>query len=64
MDNIDRANRDMEMYEKHRPKFFKKEAEPTGYCLFCDEPVPDNRRWCCPACRNMWEKLQKRMRHK
>lgn len=25
----------------------------TGECLYCGEPVPDGRRWCCPECRDM-----------
>lgn len=28
----------------------------TGECLWCEEPVSDNRRWCCAECRNEYEK--------
>lgn len=28
-------------------------ANDTGECLYCGEPVPDTRRWCCAECRDM-----------
>lgn len=62
MDSVDRTNQDMEMYEKTRRTPYRKEAEPTGYCLFCGEEVSGNKRWCCPSCRDMWEKEQRRDR--
>lgn len=27
-----------------------------GYCLYCDEPVLGNRRWCDAQCRDDWQK--------
>ncbi len=30
-------------------------AIPTGFCLFCGEPVEDERRWCDSSCRDDWE---------
>lgn len=62
MDDIDRTNQDLEMYEKSRRSQYKKEAEPTGYCLYCEEPLNDpNKRWCNAECRDAWEK-ERRMK--
>lgn len=36
------------------------EAKATGFCLYCEEEVKDGRRWCCPECRDEWEKEQGR----
>ena len=31
--------------------------QPTGACLWCDEPVEEGRRWCIGVeCRNLWER--------
>ena len=27
----------------------------TGFCLFCDEPVAPERRWCDAECRDDWQ---------
>jgi hypothetical protein len=31
---------------------------PTGACLWCGEPLEDDRRWCSPECRDAWEANQ------
>lgn len=36
------------------------EVASTGYCLYCEEPLPDGRRWCDASCRDEWEKERKR----
>ena len=59
MDDIDRANQDQEVYERFRKVNTKKEAEETGFCLFCFEPVEKGRRWCCVHCRDQWEKMRR-----
>jgi hypothetical protein len=59
MDDADRASQDAEVYEKHIKVNLKKEAEATGFCLFCYEPVEAGRRWCCPECRDQWEKMRR-----
>ena len=28
--------------------------KPTGRCLWCDEPVDDERRWCGFDCMSEW----------
>jgi hypothetical protein len=30
--------------------------EATGYCLWCEEPLAEGRRWCCIECREEWER--------
>ena len=62
MDEIDLANQELEFLERvQRSKQYKQEAEPTGYCLFCFEPLDDKRkRWCDAECRDAWEKEQKK----
>lgn len=60
MDIIDRAQNEMEAYERFRKHKTRKDAEETGYCLFCGEPMPKGRRWCNAECRDAWEKEQRR----
>ncbi|MBS0474748.1 MAG: DUF2116 family Zn-ribbon domain-containing protein [Proteobacteria bacterium] len=31
----------------------------TGQCLYCEDPLPPGKRWCCTACRDDWEFIQK-----
>ncbi|WP_274585342.1 hypothetical protein V9W64_10550 [Neisseria leonii] len=37
-----------------------REAEPTGSCLYCEEPLSDGLRWCNADCRDDWERERKR----
>lgn len=61
MDVIDRAQMEIEHEAaRRRPKADKKEAEETGFCLYCGEPLTKGRRWCDAECRDSWEKEQKR----
>jgi hypothetical protein len=44
-----------------------REARPaivaTGRCLFCDELVPDDHRWCQDSnCMDLWER-ERRMKY-
>lgn len=34
-------------------------AKPTGYCLYCGEPVEGSKRWCSIECRDDFEQDQK-----
>lgn len=27
----------------------------TGFCLYCDKPLPEHMRWCNADCRDDWE---------
>lgn len=63
MDVADRAQMDTDFLEEHRQKPVTKEAEETGYCLFCGEPVPPGYRWCDKSCRDQWEKERVRDNH-
>lgn len=31
------------------------EHAPTGECLWCAEPLDDDRRWCDADCRDDWQ---------
>lgn len=46
---FDRINR----YKSHKQTI---ETHPTGYCLFCEEPVPEKYRWCNADCRDDWQR--------
>lgn len=35
--------------------------QPTGRCLYCDELVSDEARWCDSVCRDEWERESKRV---
>lgn len=58
MDIADQSQLELEQINAHQKINLKQEAEPTGYCLFCGEPLTDNKRWCDADCRDMWEKEQ------
>jgi hypothetical protein len=58
-DPIDDAQAHMEREEEMRRKFrlpVKLEAEATGECLNCYEPVPVSHRWCNRECYLDWER--------
>jgi hypothetical protein len=38
------------------------EAEATGFCLNCAEPLPDGERWCDIYCNQDWSLRQKKGR--
>ena len=66
MDEIDRASAqsavwlDAEIAEARTPV---RAAKATGECLWCGEPVEQGRRWCCPECRDEWEKRNEKQVH-
>lgn len=31
----------------------------TGKCIWCEESIDDNRRWCSVDCRNEYQKYHK-----
>lgn len=57
-DEADLAQGRMELEEEIRKKYIAKptkEAEATGLCLNCGEPVKGEQRWCDVSCRNDWQ---------
>lgn len=52
MDNIDRAQQELEAYATlvKPPDANKKEAKPTGFCLYCGERISKGQRWCDSEC--------------
>ena len=64
MDVLDKTQHDMEAIEELSWKYKAhdvKEAEETGYCLYCGEPVKEGRRWCDQACMQAWEHERQRI---
>ncbi len=60
MDVVDRAQQEIDFSVEHRPaKDTRPEAEETGFCLYCGEPVPNGHRWCSKECHEDWEREQK-----
>lgn len=69
MDQIDRAQQDIEQLEEVRNEMLlatnlQKDAEETGFCLLCGEPLIPGRRWCDADCRDEWEREQKLKQNK
>lgn len=63
MDVLDKTQQDMEAIEELSWKYKAhdvKDAEETGYCLYCGEPVKEGRRWCDKECARLWEYEQLR----
>jgi hypothetical protein len=58
-DDADRAGDMMEKEDELRRKHYRQppmEANPTGYCLNCEEPLHKvGQRWCNSECRDDWE---------
>ena len=58
-DDADLAQSHMENEDMLRRKYGKKpvlEAEATGECLNCFEPLGFGLRWCNPDCQTDWQK--------
>ena len=58
MDTIDRAQKDIEVFNSLMHADLHKDAEETGYCLWCGEEMEEGRRWCDADCRNRWQRAQ------
>lgn len=52
-DDADRADRLIEAALQNALAAARRNRGPeaTGYCLWCEEPVEEGRRWCGPECR-------------
>ena len=62
-DDADLAQEHLEIENALRKKYRsanKLEAEPTGECLNCYEPVPFGARWCDKDCQEDWQKRRER----
>lgn len=58
-DDADNAQDHIEREEAMRKKYRqvpKLEAEPTGECLNCYEPLSYGKRWCDADCQLDWQK--------
>lgn len=38
----------------------QKAVMPTGFCLWCSEPLPGDRRFCDSECRDDWQHHNRR----
>jgi len=45
--------------QKRRAEQIRKTLQPTGECLFCEEPLSPGLRWCGKECLDDWEKMQR-----
>ena len=63
MDEMDLAT-DREEIARSAAQAARKPEGPayTGFCHHCTHPVPDPARWCCPGCRDDWERNEKAKR--
>ena len=62
-DEADLAQSHIEAEDRIRRKYKaapKLEAEPTGECLNCYEPVSFGARWCDKECQEDWQKRRDR----
>lgn len=64
MDEADAGNATAELFLKDVLTHRKPEGpEATGYCLCCDEILPEGVRWCAAECRDLWSKEQNNRRN-
>ena len=61
---MDEADMSQERAEKAAPHLIAASRKPegptaTGRCLFCDEIVADDQRWCDTGCRDGWVREEK-----
>lgn len=55
--NLEVLNTQSALAVHHAKASKKPKIEATGYCLFCEEPLEDGRRWCDAECRDDWQRL-------
>ena len=57
-DDADRADRLIEAALQDALAAVRRNRGPeaTGYCLWCEEPLAEGRRWCSAECRDDWDR--------
>jgi hypothetical protein len=65
MDAADIASELDQEFQEHAVKKVRQKAgirmhAATGYCLYCNETVPDQQLFCSSDCRDDWEYEQMR----
>ena len=62
-DDIDRAQREVDRLHAEALRV-RKASGPvaTGRCLYCDEILDDEQRWCDSGCRDAWQDLPNHLR--
>lgn len=59
MDEIDKTEQDSSLIMEAKLQEIRQKAAPiptSAVCLNCGEPTENGARWCCPECRDQWEK--------
>ena len=61
---MDDADLSQDRAEKEAPHLIAASRKPegptaTGRCLYCDEILGDNQRWCDTGCRDGWVREEK-----
>ncbi|TSE20593.1 hypothetical protein Talka_00945 [Tepidimonas alkaliphilus] len=51
-----RIEREMDGLLRRRPSA----PPPCGACLWCEAPLPAQRRWCDADCRDAWQRFEER----
>jgi len=67
MDDLDRAEKHIEMELTAQIRVVRSQASEklpfVRFCLNCGEPTQKGARWCCPECRDDWEKARRAKWH-
>lgn len=59
MDKADKTQENAELYLStalYKSRRHEPDIVPIGQCLFCGDPVAEQRRWCDADCRDEWER--------
>ena len=61
---VDDADLSQDRAEREAPHLLAASRKPagptaTGRCLYCDEIVADDQRWCDTGCRDGWVREEK-----
>ena len=61
---VDDADLSQDRAEREAPCLLAASRKPTGptatgRCLYCDDIVADDQRWCDTACRDGWVREEK-----
>ena len=66
-DQFDKAS-DLEQLDRDRSIAIARQQtaspEPTGFCLWCEEPVGKGRRFCDRYCAEDWDNDQRRLKNR
>jgi hypothetical protein len=65
MDIADASDDQVTKFTEHAMRLKRPEGPaPTGWCLWCEDPVENPKRWCCAECRDHYEHAARRFNGK